>query len=610
MSIFFGIYEYEALHQWMSSTPNEYSSFFQASHVSSSIFVRSYSSKSQAEAAATICHHPRSQLTLIADVRLINSKALRSEFNFKNTNDSELILEAYQRLGIQCVNYLLGHFVFALWDQKKHQLFLACDSQATTRTLYYSIENGRLYFANLIKPLFDHGGRPKSLNSQYIAQFLTRAFDGDDDTAFSSIKRLPSGHYLTFDRNKKITYTRYWCPFEIQQNPLRLPTRKAYYTYFRELFYEVIHDHLLACEGPIGCHLSGGLDSSSVTAIAASILRDSDQKLTAYSYIPTSGATKTPIKFFNYEDSDFIEAFIREYRHINLIYIQDDHKSLFDYHQTFLPWLDVPMHIPTNALWLIACIENASQIGIKSLFNGVMGNITLSWIGANHSTVANQMMNFLRNQFNKIYYGEQIKRPWRHFSAMSDKLAWNTNWKFRYRNIRAYEHSLMEKNQHRELMFNNLNYDCSASFETVCRLLYNVESIDPTADKRIVEFCLQTPHDVFNNENGSRLLVRESLRGILPELIRNRTTRGLQSSDWYKKIERKKDAIQQQLFGWKQTQVEDYIDLDHLIKQFKRWDYQRVASSQKQRYYFYNNSYHLKLLFALEMGYFIEWHSK
>lgn len=612
MSIIFGMYDVVGLDEWapFKTTP-AYASFFQASYANPYIYFQAYNKESDIQASATISHHSHSGLTIIADARLINRKALLSEFSLKNCSDSELLLTAYQRWGIECVHHLLGNFAFALWDQNQRQLFLACDPIGE-RTLFYSSEDGhRFYFANLVKPLFDQGHLSKALNPPYIAELLTGILGNHDLTTFSSIKRLRSGHFLVLPLNKKPVIKRYWSAAEVQQNPLQLPSREAYYAQFRELFHQVIQDHLFTFDGPIGCHLSGGLDSSSVIATAASLLRRSNQSLTAFSYVPSAGLVRAPKKFYTYDDSCFMEALAREYRNVNLIFIQDGHKQLFDYGQTFHEWLDQPISAPTNVLWLLAVIENARQTGIKTIFTGQMGNLTLSWEGNNQdSTLLKQGVNFLRQQFHKIYYGEQIKRPWRPYSAISDTLVSKTNWLSSYRADQDSANLMDKKNKYQAYLLDMHLMRCATSFYAAIRLLYNVECIDPTADKRIIEFCLRTPNDVFNNENGSRLLVRESMRGILPEMIRNRTTCGMQAPDWYKKIERQKYIIQQQLLAWKNTCVADYIDLDHLIQQFKKWSYQRVSSSQRRLYNYYDYHYHVKLLHAMEMGFFIERHSK
>lgn len=94
----------------------------------------------------------------------------------------------------------------------------------------------------------------------------------------------------------------------------------------------------------------------------------------------------------------------------------------------------------------------------------------------------------------------------------------------------------------------------------------------------------------------------------MPTLICERTTLGMQAADWYKKVERQSRQIRELLQSWKNSPINDFIDIKYLLKSFKNWNYAKVENDQGDKYNYYRNEYCYKLLAAIEAGLFLQTH--
>lgn len=619
MSIFFGLYNSQGKESWDSLGKIAIPTIWEAEfHHNQTIFFQSLIRKSRSNTQAALLLDPESKITILADARIFNRNELMKLFSYddKKTmiSDCHLILRAYQKWGTECVNKLIGDFVFAVWDPTQEQLFLARDPMGQRSLFYSTAKNNRFCFANSPKPLFDMCGISRELNSNEIADFLTLIPSDPTSTFFRHVQRLAAGHFLLINKTRQEPLLKcYWSMETICENPLRLSSREEYYSYFCELYQSVIAERLMIAGDKVGCHLSGGLDSSSITSLAAHLLQQQNKSITAFSHVPTSGHVATPKAQWNYADIPYMEAVKKKYDNVSLNFIHDNTKRLFEYCDQLHPWLDVPTFNPSNMLWILMCAEEAERQGIHTIMTGQIGNFTISWGGPAAKKVSfprriNRHLRRYHQSWFEWTMGRRTNKPWGHISAIHEKLSRQTNLLPRYK-----EKNLSNASSHaddiRVLLFKRGLLMIGSGLHTAIRCVYDVEHWDPTADKRIVEFCLRIPYDIFQQGKRSRLLVRDGLREIVPQMICDRTTQGMQSADWYKKLDRQKSEIQQILKSWGNTLIADYIDVEQLLKKLKDWEYERVSTSTGKNYVNYEFQYQFKLLRAVETGKFLSCHS-
>ena len=552
-----------------------------------------------------VARHAQAKVVALADARIFNRQAIQTELalHSKTISDSELILHAYLKWGTDCLAHLIGDFAFAIWDASQNQLFLASD-HAGQRSFYYTFAYGKFYFSNLIRPLFEYYGIERSLNTTKIADFMTIISTNASHTFFNSIQTIPAAHYLLIKPGKEPKLIRYWSAQTIKQNPLQLNNTQEYYAYFSDLFKEVMQERMGSLEQN-GYLLSGGLDSSALVATAAHLTPS--QHVHAFCHIPITD-TSRPLKNFDYDETIYIQALQDKYPNLIVNFLRDDQNYLFEYCNDLHPWLGQPPLNPTNMLWILKGIQQAEKQGIKTLLTGQSGNFTISWGGPKSMSTTLIGRAKKKWQIEKTNLALLLRKrghkPWGYYSAISDQLAQSTGLLARHCKpmVIDYCHPLDNRLEYIE----DGNFGMVAASHALFRFLYGVDMTDPTCDKRIVEFCLRSPDHLFRDKTATRLLVRHGLANLLPPLIRQRCSRGIQSADWYRKVERQKNEITDLLASWQLTPLSDYIDVSYLSKQFKNWNYHKVKKSQGRKYNYFTMEYQAKLLRAIEIGLFIK----
>ena len=185
-------------------------------------------------------------------------------------DDHTLISKAYRRWGDDCPNHLLGDYSFALWDGKRRSLFCARD-HAGTRPLYYAETRRGFVFGSDIEAVLAGPGVGPELDEFMVGMYLLRREEGFPETRtfFRAVRRLPPGHGLVVE-DGAVRLQRYWRPEDVPAAAAASDDEHA--EAFLDLYARAVKDRLHG-SGRIGVHLSGGLDSSSVAALAARELR-------------------------------------------------------------------------------------------------------------------------------------------------------------------------------------------------------------------------------------------------------------------------------------------------------------------------------------------------
>lgn len=185
---------------------------------------------------------------------------------FNTHCDIEILPHLYEEKGIDFLAELNGMFALAIYDAKKNQLFLARD-RVGIKTIFYGIYDDILRFGSEIKAILQDKSFPRVINSKSLHDFLTLSYFLPPETFFDSIKELEAGCYLKIFNNK-IEQRRWW-EFKIE-NYTRKNNRHNHniYSRYKEILINAIRNHLIA-DVSIGALLSGGIDSSLVTAIAS-----------------------------------------------------------------------------------------------------------------------------------------------------------------------------------------------------------------------------------------------------------------------------------------------------------------------------------------------------
>jgi len=214
-------------------------------------------------------HNEDQTMWIIYNGEVYNYLELREQLQqeghrFYTTSDTEVLLHLYEEKGPAFVEDLNGQFALAIWDAKKRELFLARD-RTGIRPLHYAIRDGLLIFASEIKSIFMSDEITREIDPIAMDQIFTFWTTLAGRTIFKGVQELPPGHYLRASKGR-IVINKYWdIPLYPPQEHLDLPVEEISQQ-VQELLRDAVRIRLRA-DVPVGCYLSGGLDSSGVTAL-------------------------------------------------------------------------------------------------------------------------------------------------------------------------------------------------------------------------------------------------------------------------------------------------------------------------------------------------------
>src|SRR3989338_476610 len=196
-------------------------------------------------------------------------KKLEKKHSFMSNTDSEAIVHAYEEYGIECLNQFNGFWGFAIYDAKKKVLFLSRD-RLGLKPLYYHYNGKKFVFASELKAILKDKSIQRTINPDALSYFLTYKYIPSDITIFNDIKKLEPGHYALLDlKSGKLSIRQYW------DIPLgeHSTNEKAAEESIIKLLKDSVHKRLVS-DVPLGIYLSGGIDSSSIVAMASNFSND------------------------------------------------------------------------------------------------------------------------------------------------------------------------------------------------------------------------------------------------------------------------------------------------------------------------------------------------
>lgn len=209
------------------------------------------------------------ELRIVFNGEIYNFTELRRElatggYPFQTKTDTEVILAAYREWGVRCLERFNGMFAFALYDARDQTLFMARD-RAGEKPLFYRVSNGTLRFASELKALMADRGLPRRIDPHALDCYLAGGFVPGDRCILEGFNKLPPGHALSF--NLRLGTARVWRYWQVPKFDGHASDEAALLDELEELLEDAVGRQMVA-DVPVGVLLSGGVDSSLVTAMA------------------------------------------------------------------------------------------------------------------------------------------------------------------------------------------------------------------------------------------------------------------------------------------------------------------------------------------------------
>jgi asparagine synthase (glutamine-hydrolysing) len=489
---------------------------------------------------------------LIYNGEIYNYRELRTEleglgFTFQSTGDGEVLLHAYAAWGPDCLSRLNGMWAFALLDIHKRQIFCSRD-RFGIKPFYYTFKNGTLYFASEIKGLLAVNQIDPKPQERKVRQYLlTGQQDDSEETFFEEIFNLPAGHFtlVSLDNHAlKFSPRPYWT---FPENTFE-GSEAAATQHFRHLFIDSIRIHMQS-DVPVGTCLSGGLDSSSIVC-AAETLRRSHQ-VPHYSHLA-----------FGYCASD---PQLNEKRHMEAVVAATTVKMHyidfgFDQFQENLPHILQAQDEPFGSTSIVAqwfVFQHAAAKGIKVMLDGQGADETLAGYHGYFYNIAAKILAVknivkflsLRSQYQRDMGPfpislpgamrlllnrslPQLHRLARTLGLASPgkrtdllRMALNSNLSYRLppaTDSGPGKPGFYSLNQQLQLDVRSLVLPSLLRYEDRNSMAHSLEARVPFLDHRLVEFLFTLPEEWKIKGITTKNILREAMKGILPEFIRTR----------------------------------------------------------------------------------------
>ena len=449
---------------------------------------------------------------------LYNADELRSTlrgygYEFTTSSDTEVLLYSYIHYGENCAEKLNGIFAFAVWDAMRQRVFL-CRDRFGVKPLFYTMKNDTLVFASEIKSLFEYPGITPRLDKNGLCELLAISPARTQGTGvFKDIYELRPAHCMIINRHG-IRLKSYWhLNSHEHQDSYEDTIRNV-----RTLVYDAIRRQLVS-DVPIASFLSGGLDSSIITAVGAIEMKTKSKTFSTYSFdYEDNGKYFKASHFQPDSDSQWIPRMVDEFK-TDHTYLTCPTAALTDLLEDALLAKDLPGMADCDSSLLYFCRE------VKKRHTVVLSGECSDEIFGGYPW------------FREKKAFETAAFPWSYDMTLRNNILKDSVRETLdldgYSKAR-YEEALSEtpyldgendeERRRREISYLNINQFMTNLLDRKDRMSMasGLEVRVPFCDHRLVEYVWNIPWEMKNRDNVSKNILREAAKSILPEDVRLR----------------------------------------------------------------------------------------
>lgn len=469
-----------------------------------------------------MCSHDE-KLWVTYNGEIYNYIELRKEleasgFIFRTQSDTEVLLNAYKKWGKDCLKRLNGMFAFALWDQELDQIFCGRD-RSGVKPFYYYFREGIFCFASELKALKALPFTQTSLNERAVQHYLLYdALEYEEEGLLKNIYELFPGHFITLNiSERKFRIDRY---YKAEINASFRSFDEKEFEVKREETQALVKDAILKrlrSDVPVGCCLSGGLDSS----VIAGVIAGQQQDLHAF----TASFPGTTIDESNYAKE------VAEFTNSKWHTVTPSADELARDFNSMIYALDIPIW-STSTYAQYRVMQLARQNNIKVVLDGQGGDELFAGYPHYYITFVNELLRNKKfgdarraaNGFGKDFFirfgKERIKQRFR-YNKNENYL--NQEFVDAFDAPKGYSSSFKTLNEHLHYDFFTGRLKTYLRCEDRCGMHHSVESRTPFADDNTLLTTLSSYPSVYKLHNGvSKYLLRESMKAFLPDSVYKR----------------------------------------------------------------------------------------
>jgi asparagine synthase (glutamine-hydrolysing) len=530
---------------------------------------------------------------LVADVRLDNRPDLERELGLTQPEtlaDSAVLLAAWTRWGEACLDHIVGGFAFAVWTPARQEIFAARDHTGERPIFYH---RGRNFFAlaSMPKGLLALPGVYRGFQQQRVIDALMLTHPDWHKSYFEGIERLPLGHLLRV-RPDSFEVKPYWHPCDAR--PTRFKRDEEYVDALLDLLTKTTTARLRSPRG-IGTQLSAGLDSSTVTAMAAGILLPQGRGLTAFTSVPRPEYRGTGLPGRLPHEGPGAADVAAMYPNVDHVLIDSARYDLLTDMKRWTDAMDEPAQNCVNLLWISAIMAEAKRRDIGVVLIGLSGNATASadgWEAMTSYFRTGRWLTLYRFARNLRLRGElsfkasgllategllppRLKhriRPTAHtlnleFSPVHPDLV--EQYRLAEKEFNKNYGNLPDIRTQRARFFERFD---PGPMNSATRARAGLETRDPLGDKRVFEYCFSIPIEQYAVGAQSRSLIRRAMQGRLPKATLERGVRGQQGADWYLTVAEALTSFERELPRIEESPAaRSYLNLPRLTTLIQTW---------------------------------------
>lgn len=473
-------------------------------------------------------------LTIAAECRLDNREDLKSRLGIDgasaaNLTDTELILAAYRIWGTQTPEFLLGDFAFAIGDNRGNSIFCARDHLGIVPFYYDLSATTFAYGTSVREAVVGRKSDPEPCEPAIAIYLRDGELYHDRLTFIEGVKKLPPGHALLITGEEHSE----WCYWRPEESPcIRYGSREESVAHLKQLLAEVVRCRIPEGQ-PVGLHLSGGLDSSALTALAATKITAKSGRLAAFSWMsPPDSAEQAN------EPEWATGRIVAERYDIPISYEKFGSDELLHILETH----NIASGDTVDCWYEFGVREKAAAGNVKTLITGWGGDQFIShhgsrsyfeafWRGrivpilSHFWQVSSSAESRFRGFSQLVFY--QLIQPWterwfrrprqrlEYLDTATDQLVSQADAlprefiQYSHRSVRGQQ---LGKNE--RLHLNSRLEGWGASGRKA-----GIEYRYPLLDKRVVEFALGIPPELYRREGTTRYIFREAVKELLPEQV-------------------------------------------------------------------------------------------
>ena len=495
-------------------------------------------------------------IVVVYNGRIYNYKGLREQLEtcghrFVTETDTEVIVHAYEEYGLNCVRFFNGMFAFALYDANIDLLFLARDRCGIKPLHYTLLDDGTFLFASEIKSILQYKRVPVAMDPNSLHCIINLRYIPGEKTMFKGIKRLLPGHILTL-QNQKVHIQQYWEPvFDPGTEP-------------EDYYIQALRNHLeasvrrhLTSDVPVGIMLSGGIDSSSIVALASQMM-DEPPKTFCMGFghaNDENGDARRVAEHFGTDHHELIvdDHLLRDYPKM-IWYADEPKRNLYPFYISEM----VGKHVKTALGGLgadelfggyifkydFACgIEDIRKktlyetrleferiadrlVSFQTRYGNVVEDGHLDYLEMIRGINSNTDLYLITQTQDKVFQSEYLEKIYGESMLAEDLIPIREFYQPFFNDSRPFLDQLMLADFREKMIDDFLLVDDRMS------MAHSVESRAPFLDAELVDFAFTIPTSLKTKDPNGKYILKMAMKDLLPREVLTKKKQGFASGTY------------------------------------------------------------------------------